>query len=174
MHQVSVALLLAGQVVPGEGGDGGEGFPGDEQAQEVEFPALVGGGQLGACHGGDALSCGFCQEIGEAGHGIMVGEGDGGQPERLGAGDDLGGGEGAVGVGGMEVEVDGHGGSFRKCKMQNVKCKIKDGGTGETSSTTFGGPPSPQGKASRAGSAGNGIDEETADTPVGAHLRVRP
>ena len=58
----------------------------------------------------------------------MVGEGDGGKTQGLGLGDDLGGGEGAVGVGGVEVEVDGHGVSFRG---GNVKAERFKFGFGE-------------------------------------------
>ena len=55
---------------------------------------------------------GLGHEGGDTRYGVMVGEGDGGEVERFGLGDDLGGGEGAVGVGRVEVEVNGHGGSF--------------------------------------------------------------
>ena len=43
-HQIAVALLLAGEVILGEGRDGGEGLGGDEQTQQVDLAALVDGG----------------------------------------------------------------------------------------------------------------------------------
>lgn len=108
LDQADVALLLEFVVSDHELFNGGVVLGGNEQTHHVQLGAAQVGGYLDTRDGGDALLAGLFEEVGESRDGIVIGEGHR-QTQALGLGNEGGRGQGAVGMGRMDMQVTGHG-----------------------------------------------------------------